>query len=270
MVGDGGVGKTCLATVLAKGRFPSGAYVPTTFDAHTVALALSPGTFVEISLWDCAGQPEFDQVRHYAYFPTLDVFVLCFSLADRRSLEHCERRWQREMRDFDADVPVILVGTKADLRDGGGSARGAVSSREGREMASRIGAARYVEVSSKAGRNVTSVFEAAAELALRRRKGTRAAAAEDGEGEDTTNGSSRSGSSSDSDVYEDAGHGGKAAETAASTALRSPRRRRQYLPQRRRRRRHRRAASANGDRYRRDRETGEPRTESGCGGCLVQ
>ena len=169
LIGDGGVGKTCLATTFAKGVFPSG-YVPTTFDAHTVACTLPGGRVVELHVWDCAGQHEFDQVRHYAYFPTLDVFVLCFSLVSRVSLVHCERRWMREARGFDERIPVILVGTQLDARDnmmvkeGGGQLKRVISRREGQEVAARIGAVHYFEVSALQGKNVRKVFEAAARL----------------------------------------------------------------------------------------------------------
>jgi len=170
LIGDGGVGKTSLATRFALGEFPD-SYLPTTFDSHTAVRRLGTGALVEINIWDCAGQKEFDEVRQYVYHPGLDVFILCFSLVDRRTFEHCAQRWLAEMRDFDPEVPFVLIGTKADLRDqsvlqGSSAIARIVLTEEGVRFARRIGAAVYVEVSSRTGTNVERAFRAAAKAAL--------------------------------------------------------------------------------------------------------
>ncbi|KAK4529767.1 hypothetical protein CCYA_CCYA02G0624 [Cyanidiococcus yangmingshanensis] len=170
LIGDGGVGKTSLATRFALGEFPD-AYLPTTFDSHTAVRKLGAGELVEINIWDCAGQKEFDEVRQYVYHPGLDVFILCFSLVDRRTLQHCEKRWLAEMQDFDSTVPFVLLGTKVDLRDrallqGSAAIAQVVLTEEGARLARRLGAEQYVEVSARAGTNVERAFLAAARAAL--------------------------------------------------------------------------------------------------------
>jgi small GTP-binding protein len=170
LIGDGGVGKTSLATRFALGEFPD-TYMPTTFDSHTAVRKLGAGELVEINIWDCAGQKEFDEVRQYVYHPGLDVFALCFSLVDRRTLQHCEQRWLAEMQDFDPTVPFVLLGTKADLRDraliqGSSAIAEVILTEEGVRLARRLGAEQYVEVSARTGANVERAFLAAAKAAL--------------------------------------------------------------------------------------------------------
>ena len=53
MVGDGAVGKTCLAIRHVKGVFPE-IYVPTVFESHVAEMVVD-GRDVEWAIWDCAG-----------------------------------------------------------------------------------------------------------------------------------------------------------------------------------------------------------------------
>ena len=71
---------------------------------------------VKFSLWDTAGQEEFDKLRYLSYNNT-NVFVVCFSLVSKTSLNNVATRWKKELDQYAKGVPIILVGTKADCRD---------------------------------------------------------------------------------------------------------------------------------------------------------
>jgi len=50
-------------------------------------------------------------------YPSTDVFVICFSVFDRTSLEDARRKWYDEIRPFVGhETPIILVGNQIDLR----------------------------------------------------------------------------------------------------------------------------------------------------------
>ncbi|KAJ9115704.1 hypothetical protein QFC20_001031 [Naganishia adeliensis] len=183
VVGDGGCGKTCLLTVYAQGRFPE-EYVPTVFEnmCKVVPSPLDPGKYVDFSLWDTAGQEDFDRIRPLSYGEA-DVVVVVFAVNYRPSLGNVQDKWSPEISHFIPSVPVLLVGTKIDLRTsiaeiGLMRAQGTtpITKEEGEAVAREIGARAYLECSSRTGQGVAEVFEEALRLCLKgRRSSSRAA-----------------------------------------------------------------------------------------------
>ena len=114
VVGDGTVGKTCLLISFTQNKFPS-EFVPTIFDNFTACLMVD-GKPITLYLWDTAGQDEYDRLRPLSY-PNTDVFLICFSLVDKASYDNVGNRWYPEVRHHCPMAPIVLVGTKLDLRD---------------------------------------------------------------------------------------------------------------------------------------------------------
>eukprot|EP01101_Sappina_pedata_P006991 TRINITY_DN35_c0_g1_i3.p1 TRINITY_DN35_c0_g1~~TRINITY_DN35_c0_g1_i3.p1 ORF type:complete len:216 (+),score=80.64 TRINITY_DN35_c0_g1_i3:85-732(+) len=114
VVGDGAVGKTCLLISYTEGRFPK-EYVPTVFDNYEATIMVE-GQEAKLSLWDTAGQEGYARIRTLSY-PKTDVFLLCFSVVDHTSFENVGARWLIELKHHCPNTPIMLVGTKVDLRD---------------------------------------------------------------------------------------------------------------------------------------------------------
>lgn len=167
-VGDGAVGKTCMLIAYTSNTFPTD-YVPTVFDNFSVNVAVE-GNIVNLGLWDTAGQEDYNRLRPLSYRGA-DVFVLAFSLISKASYENIVKKWIPELRHYAPGVPVILVGTKLDLRndkrfslDHPGAVP--ISTALGEELRKQIGAAAYIECSSKTQQNVKVVFDAAIKVVL--------------------------------------------------------------------------------------------------------
>ncbi|KAJ3043973.1 GTP-binding protein Rho1 [Rhizophlyctis rosea] len=170
-VGDGATGKTSMLGWYAEGMFLQ-EYVPTVFQNTVVGMQLD-GSPMELALWDTAGQEEYSRLRPLSYNDA-DVFMVCFSIECRDSLDNVVSQWIPELRHHAPHIPILLVGLKADLRDNYSRQHKVIQKKEGMALADSINAARYVECSAKTGIGVAEAVEAAARLAMapkgRRRK----------------------------------------------------------------------------------------------------
>ncbi|CAB4321187.1 unnamed protein product [Prunus armeniaca] len=167
-VGDGAVGKTCMLISYTSNTFPTD-YVPTVFDNFSANVVVD-GSTVNLGLWDTAGQEDYNRLRPLSYRGA-DVFLLAFSLISKASYENIAKKWVPELRHYAPGVPIILVGTKLDLRDDRQffvDHPGAVpiTTAQGEELKKLIGAPVYIECSSKTQQNVKAVFDAAIKVVL--------------------------------------------------------------------------------------------------------
>ncbi|VDI01104.1 Hypothetical predicted protein, partial [Mytilus galloprovincialis] len=60
------------------------------FDNYKTTIIVND-TYVELGLWDTAGQEDYDRFRPLSY-PLTDVFLVCFSLVHRPSFENVNQR----------------------------------------------------------------------------------------------------------------------------------------------------------------------------------
>ncbi|XP_028797382.1 rac-like GTP-binding protein RAC13 [Neltuma alba] len=168
-VGDGAVGKTCMLISYTSNTFPTD-YVPTVFDNFS-ANVMVDGSSVNLGLWDTAGQEDYNRLRPLSYRGA-DLFLLCFSLISKASYENISKKWIPELKHYAPNVPVVLVGTKLDLRGDKQYLKDhpeatPITTAQGEELKKLIGAVTYIECSSKTQQNVKTVFDAAIKVALR-------------------------------------------------------------------------------------------------------
>ena len=113
VVGDANVGKTGMLLTYANKVFPSDLQ-PTTIDNYSADEEIDGESF-NLSLWDTSGSDGYEEMRAFTYSQT-DVFLVCFSIAEQRSLENVSSVWVPEIRQHLPEAPIILVGLKSDLR----------------------------------------------------------------------------------------------------------------------------------------------------------
>lgn len=174
VVGDGAVGKTCLLISFTQNSFP-GEYVPTVFDNYTAIINVDEKP-VMLNLWDTAGQEDYDRLRPLSY-PETEVFLLCFSIVTPSSFKNAKKKWHPEISNHCPNTPIILVGTKLDLRNDESTIAklqenglAAVTTQEGIKMAEEIGAHKYIECSALTLQNLAQVFNEAVAVILKPEK----------------------------------------------------------------------------------------------------
>ncbi|XP_012235619.2 ras-like GTP-binding protein RhoL isoform X1 [Linepithema humile] len=167
-VGDGMVGKTCMLITYTKKEFPT-EYVPTVFDNYVDNICVGGHQF-EMTLWDTAGQEDYERLRPLSY-PNTDCFLVCFSVSARSSFENVASKWHPEIKAHCPNVPIVLVGTKADLRNQ--ETMDIIHPRECSKMRKKIRAVKYVECSAIKQEGLEEVFQEAIKAVLKKPRSSR-------------------------------------------------------------------------------------------------
>lgn len=136
------------------------------FDNYSASVMVD-GKPISLGLWDTAGQEDYDRLRPLSY-PQTDVFLICFSIVSPPSFDNVKAKWFPEIEHHAPNVPIILVGTKLDLREDKNTTDGLrqkrmepVSYEQALQVSKEIGAHKYLECSALTQRNLKSVFDEA-------------------------------------------------------------------------------------------------------------
>ncbi|EFO20709.2 RAB-33 protein [Loa loa] len=117
ILGDAGVGKTCLSFRFCNGRFPAQTEATIGVDFRERSVAID-GELIRVQLWDTAGQERYRQSIVSHYYRNVNAVVFVYDVSNPSSF-HSLNDWINECRKHSVsstnDTPHILIGNKCDL-----------------------------------------------------------------------------------------------------------------------------------------------------------
>ncbi|KAF7560545.1 hypothetical protein G7046_g3603 [Stylonectria norvegica] len=155
VLGAGGVGKSCLTAQFVHNEWIE-SYDPTIEDSYRTQLQVDLVASRQIpdsaSSLDTAGTEQFVAMRDL-YMKTGQGFLLVFSITSASSLSELAGLREEIIRiKDDENVPIVIVGNKADLEENRGVPRA-----KGFAISQRWGAP-YYEASARTRTNIDEVF----------------------------------------------------------------------------------------------------------------
>lgn len=150
LIGDSGVGKTCILFRFSEDTFNS-TFISTIgidFKIKTIEL---DGKKIKLQIWDTAGQERFRTITT-AYYRGAMGIMLVYDVTNDRSFENI-KNWIRNIEEHaSTDVEKMILGNKCDVNE-----RRQVSKERGEQLAIEYGI-RFMETSAKNSINVQEAF----------------------------------------------------------------------------------------------------------------
>jgi Ras-related protein Rab-15 len=150
LLGDSGVGKTCMIT-----RFADDAF----HESHSSTIGIDfkmkrvniDGKKIQIQLWDTAGQEKFDTITKQYYRRAHGVFLV-YDITNEKTFTNLEK-WLNWVREYaDEDVEMMLLANKSDMEEDR-----EVSQDKGQQFAKTLNIPFY-ETSAKESDNIEKAF----------------------------------------------------------------------------------------------------------------
>ncbi|KAL1194605.1 Ras-related protein RABB1a [Cardamine amara subsp. amara] len=160
IIGDTGVGKSCLLLTFTDKRFQRvhDLTIGVEFGRRTITIDNKP---IKLLIWDTAGQETFRSITR-SYYRGRAGALLVYDITRRETFNHLAT-WLEDARQLaNANMTIILIGNKCDLAN-----RRAVSTEEGEQFAREHGLM-FMEASAKTPKNVEEAFIKTAETIYKR------------------------------------------------------------------------------------------------------
>lgn len=152
LLGDSGVGKSCLVLRYVRGQFDptSKVTVGAAFMSHSVHLP--DGSTIKFEIWDTAGQERYASLAPL-YYRGASAAAVVYDITNEDTFAKA-KHWVSELqKNAGNNIVVVLVGNKTDLAEDR-----VITEEEGQEYATRNNML-FVETSAKTAANTSELFE---------------------------------------------------------------------------------------------------------------
>ena len=157
VIGDAGVGKSCLTAKAAKGVFDEAYSATVGFEFLTFNVKLD-GKVIKLQIWDTCGQEIYRSLIS-SFYRNASLAMMVYAIDSKESFTHIET-WLKEVKlQSNPDIKIFLIGNKADLED-----QREVQLSEAKQFKDDNSINYFSEASAKSGLNAQEVFIEAAKL----------------------------------------------------------------------------------------------------------
>ncbi|KAK6480744.1 ras-related protein Rab-43-like [Huso huso] len=161
LIGDAGVGKTCVVQRFKSGIFVErqGSTIGVDFTMKTMDIQ---GKRVKLQIWDTAGQERFRTITQ-SYYRSANGAIIAYDISKKGTFASVPR-WIEDVKKYaGSNIVQLLIGNKSDLTE-----LREVPFEEAQALASQFDVFDTVETSAKDCSNVEEAFaKVASELMLR-------------------------------------------------------------------------------------------------------
>ena len=157
VIGDSGVGKSCLTLKGTKNYFEN-YYSPTVgFEFFTFNIKVKDQV-IRLQIWDTCGQEVYRSLIS-SFYRNSSLAILVYSIDNENSFQNLET-WLNEIKaNGNPDIKVFLIGNKNDLEE-----KRKVTLEDAKSFNKEYGLNMFFETSAKTGFNAQKVFVEAANL----------------------------------------------------------------------------------------------------------
>lgn len=150
LIGDSGVGKSCLLLRFAENSFTTSFITTIGIDFKIKKMRIRDSN-VKLQIWDTAGQERFRTITS-AYYRGAMGIVLVYDVTDENSFKNI-RNWMKNIEQHaSTSVVKALVGNKSDV------VHRVISREQGEALAREYGIPLFRETSAKTGQGVEDMF----------------------------------------------------------------------------------------------------------------
>ena len=160
IVGDQGVGKSCLAIKASRNYFED-YYSPTVGFEFVSFNVRVQDKIIKLQIWDTCGQEVYRSLIS-SFFRSASLAIIVYSIDTEDSFNNIEK-WLNDIKtQSNPDIKIFLIGNKADLED-----KRRLTKEQGEQLCRDHKLTFFMETSAKTGFNVQNVFiQVAKELYL--------------------------------------------------------------------------------------------------------
>ena len=151
LVGDSGVGKSCLSIKASRNYFED-FYSPTVgFEFLTFNVKIEDQN-IKLQIWDTCGQEVYRSLIT-SFYRSSSLAIIVYSIDNEDSFMNIEK-WLNDIKtQSNPDVKIFLVGNKADLQE-----KRKITRAAGEKFSTEHKLSFFTETSAKTGLNVQNVF----------------------------------------------------------------------------------------------------------------